>query len=81
MATLAWIPLDTDIGQHIVCVDVEDTNGMDSSDQRCFMIEVRTSDSIAVPERNNSYLSHLKRFGESEAKVLDKIAEGLYFLL
>ncbi|KAL3873707.1 hypothetical protein ACJMK2_036797, partial [Sinanodonta woodiana] len=43
MATMTWTPLHTDVGNHILCVGVEDSNGMDSSDQRCYLLDVKPS--------------------------------------
>ncbi|KAL3873736.1 hypothetical protein ACJMK2_036825, partial [Sinanodonta woodiana] len=43
MATITWTPHHNDVGKHIVCVGVEDSFGMDSSEQRCYLLDVKSS--------------------------------------
>ncbi|KAL3873712.1 hypothetical protein ACJMK2_036802, partial [Sinanodonta woodiana] len=42
MATMTWTPLHKDVGKHILCVRVEDSYGMDSSDQLCYVLVVKS---------------------------------------
>ncbi|XP_060571796.1 uncharacterized protein LOC132729977 [Ruditapes philippinarum] len=39
--TMSWNPTIADIGRHVVCVKVNDSNGIDSLEDRCFSLIVR----------------------------------------
>ncbi|XP_060567440.1 uncharacterized protein LOC132726185, partial [Ruditapes philippinarum] len=38
---MSWKPLVTDVGRHIACVSVTDSTGVDSDEQRCFVLDVQ----------------------------------------
>ncbi|XP_060582136.1 uncharacterized protein LOC132738608 isoform X2 [Ruditapes philippinarum] len=38
---MSWKPTDTDVGRHIACVIVTDSTGVDSDEQRCFVLDVQ----------------------------------------
>ncbi|XP_045183537.2 uncharacterized protein LOC123541967 isoform X2 [Mercenaria mercenaria] len=40
-ATLSWKPSRSDSGSHIACVNAIDNTGVETSDQRCFILDVR----------------------------------------